>query len=292
MIDFLKIKKTVIPCLICGGSTSFLYVKNNFDVRRCSSCGLGTIHPQPLRNLLLDIYQQRYHINADQHGYHIDYEELKDGLLKTYTGFTHRLIKDLDIGKVDSVLDVGCAYGYFLDVAQKELNARNLWGIDVCKDAIDRIQNKGYHGIQSFLEDVDLPEETFDIIFVGNCFEHLFDPLTAIRKMRNALKKNGIILITTVNFASFMARILGKRWRLMTPPEHIFFWTRESLQIVFNQHNFTCKFRKYWVYAPKKYVQKRFQDQFGFNFNPIYFFPNQLIPVPAIDILMGIFKKN
>lgn len=37
-------------------------------------------------------------------------------------------------------------------------------------------------------------------------------------------------MITTGDFGSFAARALGTKWRLMTPPQHLWFFTRESLR--------------------------------------------------------------
>jgi hypothetical protein len=42
------------------------------------------------------------------------------------------------------------------------------------------------------------------------------------------LNPGGIIVITTGDFGSPLARLLGRHWRLMTPPQHLWFFTRES----------------------------------------------------------------
>ena len=40
----------------------------------------------------------------------------------------------------------------------------------------------------------------------------------------------GIIAITTGDFASLYARLSGPHWRLMTPPQHLWYFTPESLR--------------------------------------------------------------
>ena len=37
-------------------------------------------------------------------------------------------------------------------------------------------------------------------------------------------------VITTGDFASAYARLSGAHWRLMTPPQHLWYFTRESVQ--------------------------------------------------------------
>jgi hypothetical protein len=36
-------------------------------------------------------------------------------------------------------------------------------------------------------------------------------------------------VITTGDFGSVAARLCGKHWRLMTPPQHLWFFDRESM---------------------------------------------------------------
>jgi hypothetical protein len=37
-------------------------------------------------------------------------------------------------------------------------------------------------------------------------------------------------VITTGDFGSAVARLAGAKWRLMTPPQHLWFFTQESLR--------------------------------------------------------------
>jgi hypothetical protein len=43
------------------------------------------------------------------------------------------------------------------------------------------------------------------------------------------LGPGGIIVITTGDFGSMVARLCGRYWRLMTPPQHLWFFSRESI---------------------------------------------------------------
>jgi hypothetical protein len=39
-----------------------------------------------------------------------------------------------------------------------------------------------------------------------------------------------VIVITTGDFASLYARLAGRKWRLMTPPQHLWFFSPESIR--------------------------------------------------------------
>jgi 2-polyprenyl-3-methyl-5-hydroxy-6-metoxy-1,4-benzoquinol methylase len=60
--------------------------------------------------------------------------------------------------------------------------------------------------------------------------EHLADPREALALCARHLNPGGIMLITTGDFASLYARLAGAHWRLMTPPQHLWFFTPESLR--------------------------------------------------------------
>ena len=64
----------------------------------------------------------------------------------------------------------------------------------------------------------------FDVI------EHLPQPRETLALCCQHLNPGGIIVITTGDFGSPAARLAGARWRLMTPPQHLWFFTRESMR--------------------------------------------------------------
>jgi len=60
--------------------------------------------------------------------------------------------------------------------------------------------------------------------------EHLPDPRGTLALCARHLNPGGAIVITTGDFASLYARLAGSRWRLMTPPQHLWFFTPESMR--------------------------------------------------------------
>jgi SAM-dependent methyltransferase len=70
---------------------------------------------------------------------------------------------------------------------------------------------------------------TFDVIVMLDVIEHLPDPHDVLHLLGRHLAPGGIIVITTGDFGSPVARLFGRHWRLMTPPQHLWFFTRESL---------------------------------------------------------------
>ena len=68
-----------------------------------------------------------------------------------------------------------------------------------------------------------------DVIVLLDVIEHLPDPQEILELCRRYLNRDGIIVITTGDFASVYARLAGRHWRLMTPPQHLWYFTPESM---------------------------------------------------------------
>jgi len=69
-----------------------------------------------------------------------------------------------------------------------------------------------------------------DVIVLFDVIEHLSDPRQTLALCHQHLNPGGIIVITTGDFGSAVARLLGAKWRLMTPPQHLWFFTQDSIR--------------------------------------------------------------
>ena len=59
--------------------------------------------------------------------------------------------------------------------------------------------------------------------------EHLNDPDLYLKKINKITNNDGILALTTGNIASFNARFSKQNWRLIHPPSHIHYFSRESM---------------------------------------------------------------
>lgn len=287
-------------CAVCGvGGASgaggavprLAFRKDGFDVWRCPGCGLGWVEPMPRREELAAFYAQGYY-RGGAFGYPEGYEQLAPGLERTYRGLLRRLARRHPGRHFARVLDVGCAYGVFLDVARAQCRASELVGLDVTAEAEQHVRAKGYDFVRGFAEDAELPRAHFDLVFVGDAFEHVVDPGAVVARFAEILAPGGVVLLTTIDFGSWLARWKRERWRLMTPPEHLWFWTRRALRAFFAARGLDGPVERYWLWYPKEYVQRRVQEQFGFGGALARLWPGALVPVPSVDVLCGMFARR
>lgn len=68
------------------------------------------------------------------------------------------------------------------------------------------------------------PDNSFDLITLFMVMEHLYDPLKAIKECRRILKKNGILIATTVQY-----------WHTHGYPKDYYRYTKAGLEYIFDQ---------------------------------------------------------
>src|SRR5262249_27591434 len=68
-----------------------------------------------------------------------------------------------------------------------------------------------------------------DVIVLLDVIEHLPEPYEVLSLCARHLRPGGILLLTTGDFGSATAGVMGAGWRLMTPPQHLWFFTAESI---------------------------------------------------------------
>src|SRR6185436_6834394 len=57
-------------------------------------------------------------------------------------------------------------------------------------------------------------------------------------ELRRAMRSGGRLLLTTGDFSAPLARLLGRRWRLMTPPQHLWFFSPATLGALLSRTGF------------------------------------------------------
>ncbi len=195
-----------MECNLCGSRRIGIYVKfGNYRLLKCKRCGLLTTDQTTIKD---DLYSSDYfgevHTNffADCK---VGYEKQirKSEKLRNFLRVLRKLKRVKPEGKM---LDVGCATGVFLDMAQKE--GYDVTGVDVSEYACKYAkENFGIKTKQGFLEEVKLKEKSFDIITLWDVLEHVQDPNKFLNEAKRLLKDDGLIFILTVNDSSLMGWI-------------------------------------------------------------------------------------
>ncbi len=199
-------------CLVCAGRLAPARLPG---LLRCANCGFVTANLDLTDEALRAIYGRDYFHGGEYR----DYEREAESLRLNF----RRRIKVLQKLKPDladaELLEVGCAYGYFLQEARAFV--RKASGIDISADAVraatDQQRVDAREGDYLCLE----LEHRVDIVAIWDTIEHLPRPDLVIAKAARDLKAGGLLAITTGDIGSLIARLRGGRWRMIHPPTHL-----------------------------------------------------------------------
>jgi len=130
--------------------------------------------------------------------------------------------------KGSKLLDIGSGYGFFLDEAEKK--GLNVTGVEPSKELISFKSNYNVAIINDQFPTTKLKNEKFDFVTLIHVIEHLVDPLEIIKHALSHLKNGGILYIETPNLDSHLYRFENDRYTFLTPPDHIFLFSRFSFK--------------------------------------------------------------
>ena len=93
------------------------------------------------------------------------------------------------------LLSVGCGSGLF----ESYIDSSNIDGIEPSEDMGRIAEKRGINVIRyGLIEDVDLPDETYDIIYFNGSSSYMEDLKPVYEKSLRALKKNGKLILLDV----------------------------------------------------------------------------------------------
>lgn len=223
-----------MQCYLCNTRQLFFFRKNGYDLYRCPSCGLiRTDLQKHYASFLKSFYKHGYFHGQESCSAYVDYGKDKPFVIKNMQTILSRIPKTR--GKL---LDVGCAYGYFLELALSY--GFDAYGFDASRYAVTQAAPHIKKRIRvGTLTTVSYPKESFDVITLFDVIEHLQDPVADLRKLRSYLKSGGVIVIATGDTNSLLSNILRKRWTFYNPPQHLFFFTTHTIEEVLHRAELT-----------------------------------------------------
>jgi SAM-dependent methyltransferase len=203
------------PCPACGDArSSFAFRVADYDHRRCAACRSVFVRPAPSDEELARVYgAQDYYAGAERHEARIRREA---------AARAKRLVK---LG-ARRVLDVGCAAGFFLDAARDA--GLSVVGVEPGPSGAGA-RARGHTVVDGTL-DAASELGTFDAVTLWEVIEHVVDPLALISQAMQHLSVHGILALSTPSMSGVPALLLGRRFPMITPPEHLSLFTRGGLQ--------------------------------------------------------------
>ena len=154
-------------------------------------------------------------------------EKNKDNIIYNEHIIRYELAKQLVKGK--KVLDIACGSGYGAKIIA-ENEAQEVIGIDADEKAIAKAQSenklKNLKYQKGDAENLNLEEESLDIITSFETIEHLQKPSEYLKELSRVIKKDGIVLLSTPNKEIYQEK----------NPYHYREYTKEEFEKILSGH--------------------------------------------------------
>jgi SAM-dependent methyltransferase len=259
-------------CLLCNTKGRLLYedmedrlygFPGKWSLLDCPSCGLIWLNPRPTLDELKEFYKnylthelpdptftslKRFFLNSVLY-FQLGYQGLVLGRFQRILGRLFSLfgpireMAELSVMTLRSeengrLLDIGCGSGEFL-VRMKEFGW-DVVGIEPDPEAVKVCQNLSLNVIEGTIEEVDLPNNQFDVVTMNHVIEHVLDPIKTFKKCYHTLKIGGRLIVVTQNTEGLGRRCFGKSWRGWDVPRHIYSFNLQTIKDCAERVGFRC----------------------------------------------------
>ncbi len=247
-----------MTCRICGnadnnttytGREMYFGFRDEFEYFQCAVCGCLQIaeFPENLSKYYpreYGAYQLHEKIHENRFIRFLKRKKLENslGINSNPVGILLNLIidkgfvtylKPTHITINSSILDVGTGHGSRL-IGLKKKGFRNLTGIEPFID-----EDIEYDiGVRVFKKQLSEAGGQYDMVMLNHSFEHMPDPLGAMKDVYRLLKSGRTALIRIPLADSYAWEKYRTNWMAMDPPRHFFLHTNKSMKILADKTGF------------------------------------------------------
>lgn len=188
-------------------------------------------------------------INIESAHAFIDEKARENGLRtlrsKNFKFLIEKILQEKPEGS--DLLEVGCAHGWFLELAQKHFNTV---GIEPDEEVAQKTLIKGLPVLQGYFP-ADIPgNKKFDIIIFNDVIEHIPNIPYIIEQCHLHLNPEGLLVLNLPSSDGFfykVSKLLSKlsilspferMWQKGLPSPHVHYFNRKNLTPLIHQHEF------------------------------------------------------
>ena len=181
-------KTSIAPCLLCGrDAPQPVAVQKGYLIVRCGGCGLVYVHPRLPEEDLPGLYGE-YH--ARDGGNEAGWNRLMGEVFREAAAQLDALRNGSGPPRL---LDVGCGYGGFVSLMRDR--GWDAEGVDPSPMTVAAASAKGIPVRLGTLDEFSRSGPAYRAITMFYVLEHLFDPMSALRKVFALLEPGGVLLV-------------------------------------------------------------------------------------------------
>jgi SAM-dependent methyltransferase len=204
---------------------------------RCAGCGLWQSTLVPAIDAEDHPLSENDRYKGLEHVRHANFDLILDRLSR--------------LTRLDStrLLDVGCAYGWFLEAAQ----SKGITGVGIEPDAVTarHARARGLDVVHGYFPDCLSPTDVFDVIVFNDVLEHIPDVRAMLGACARAMRDGGLLVLSVPTSTGTLfrgARTLARAgwtgpwrrlWQEAFPSPHVYYFNRSNLDLALRTHGFS-----------------------------------------------------
>ena len=205
----------------------------------CTGCDYEKAMFKPAINLHAE------HYRVDEVGRESGLKQLRINNFK----LIHREIIQLK-GAGGRLLDVGCAHGWYLNIAKNDFE---VTGLEPDKTIYDLAAKLGLPVRNGYFPDILTADEKFDVIIFNDVIEHIPNINATLDHCRSRLNNGGLLVLnlpsnqgifykTSKLLCRFgLTSFFDRMWQKGLPSPHLHYFSQSSLLTILRKHNFSVR---------------------------------------------------
>ncbi len=282
-----KVTQRKCECCDCETEHKYMFSKNDCHIWKCISCGTG--HTEVNAFAPESYYTEDYFNGTYVDGYS-NYVETEEALRVEFSKTLRYLNKYAPTG--GKLLEIGCAYGFFLNLAQ---DLYDVYGVEISAKAVDECHKRGLSQVHAGVLSQDVLDivGSYDALVMLDVIEHLEEPKKILATAASQLKSGGIALLTTGDYSSIQANLFRSSWRLMTPPQHMWFFSVAGISKMAKTMGFeVLSISHPWKFVPLSLVIYQAMRMLRIPPRNFGFISKKLfLPINLFDAIQVVLKK-
>jgi 2-polyprenyl-3-methyl-5-hydroxy-6-metoxy-1,4-benzoquinol methylase len=226
-------------CPLCNSGLYHSYLdckdytvsQETFKLVECEECHFIFTNPRPNTESIGRYYESDKYISHTNKGNDLInsvYKVVRSFTLKSKRNLINRLAK-----RKGTLLDMGCGTGEFIHTCQQD--GWKVKGIEPSPHARKQAEELNQTSLYSDLFQVE-DSAQFDAITLWHVLEHVDDLQATVKKLKQLLKSDGVLVVAVPNYQSLDAQIYQEHWAAYDVPRHLYHFSQKSMEKLMNGH--------------------------------------------------------
>jgi len=226
-----NVATTTSHCIVCDSRDAVapLYP----GILRCGACSYVFADMRLTDEELFELYNEEFFTGAEFNDYAGDEKFFRKNFALRY----RELRPFLDPTRHQHLLEIGSAYGFFLDEVRERF--ASVQGIDITDAGVRYARDElKLDVVQADFLAHDYGAQKFDVVCMWDTIEHLREPHRYVEKIAAHTEAGALLAITTADIESFNARLRKEKWRMIHPPTHLHYFSPRTIARMLDTYGF------------------------------------------------------